>query len=367
MPNLDPTSICTMSYSRTPPPPPPPPLPERSQTISPLPGLARDSLAHQNHTNLVARPTTAGLLQYPSIESMSLSPGRHSPGSQQVEYPRLASSPQFKKELLERQTKFSQLNSTSPIEDRIKSRQIAHEPLQTSPIANDDGPNPMPDKLLSSSMQQRDKRPFAYSPDVNDPNNRGKLDLTHIKSPVMRRRLIHNMQSQSENDEEAQDAEVDYIAPEENYTDVEIKVPVFNNHVFEQSPISSSYVTSFKPPNLSYNQNLSTTGMTYPSQSNASTIIHARVPPTMPDQRFGPETSVMRETTNSIVYYNEPPRFYNSRPANQIEPQTNSVAYNPRVDFHSSSARRDYLQEEVEKSLASLSLLVSNLETSGRL
>lgn len=54
---------------------------------------------------------------------------------------------------------------------------------------------------LSSTLQRQDKKPFAYTAEVNDPNNRGKLDLSQIKSPAMKRRLLANMASSEERDE----------------------------------------------------------------------------------------------------------------------------------------------------------------------
>lgn len=60
-----------------------------------------------------------------------------------------------------------------------------------------------------SSGLQQDKRPFAYVASVNDPINRGKLDLSQIKSPAMKRRLLANMASSEESVDD------EYIEPSE--------------------------------------------------------------------------------------------------------------------------------------------------------
>jgi hypothetical protein len=84
---------------------------------------------------------------------------------------------------------------------RSHANDTNHVPSSSQP--NRQAPGRLPDKLLTtSSAQQRDKQPFAYSPDVSDPNNRGKLDLSQIKSPTMRRRLLANMESSSSGDDE---------------------------------------------------------------------------------------------------------------------------------------------------------------------
>lgn len=208
---------------------PPPPPPRALRSVSPLSAggpssvnIINSSESNLPNNNLIIRPTTAGLLQFPTPAINYLSPEdanqqvNHSSSSRSVSLsPSLTGSGQavdfgsskFKDELLARQSKITGLNSVLPIEDRIKSNKQAssqeqqQKQRQTSPAmqmgsAHQDH---VPNRLVSSL--RKDKRPFAYSPGVNDPNNRGKLDLTQIKSPIMRMRLLANMNSTDDDDE----------------------------------------------------------------------------------------------------------------------------------------------------------------------
>ena len=143
------------------------------------------------------RPTTAGLLQFPAPahlleEQHSLLHTRPLVGQPKREL--------FKDELRVRQNQMNRASS----ERRAQGVSIDEQLRRRSLRANDNDARlqSLPDKLVSSGAmgQQKDKRPFAYSPDVNDPNNRGKLDLSQIKSPIMRRRLLANMESKSQED-----------------------------------------------------------------------------------------------------------------------------------------------------------------------
>lgn len=58
-----------------------------------------------------------------------------------------------------------------------------------------------PEYQLDHGSTGKDRKPFAYCATLNDPNNRGKLDLTEVKSAAMRRRLLANLAS-SEDDQE---------------------------------------------------------------------------------------------------------------------------------------------------------------------
>lgn len=264
-----------MSSSTSPLPPPPP---EQLRSISPLMPLSASMI----------KPTNAGLIPSPS----NFRETQH----QQTPSPNF-SSDLFKHELLERQTQLSRCSGgLSSIEDRIKTRkdEQRYNPPMTNEALN------VPEKLLSTL--QRDKRPFAYSPDVNDPNNRGKLDLSQIKSLAMRRRLMANMES--DDNEESLD--------------------------LNQDDEGSSQTTN------SYDGSTTENHIHMENKLNIQTL------------------PIYREVSQPPIHYHEQPKFYNMTP----QPQA-SAHYSERAQ-----KRGDYpdnLDAELAESIESLSQFVNNL------
>lgn len=284
---------------RPPPPPPPPPPSSRAGRLSPQP-IGPSSVK-------MIKPTTAGLLQRPLNESQM---------EQQVNgYSTSMSSPAFKSELLAKQSQISSAGATSTIDDRIKNRKeegnswpqrelIYRSDYQKGNSfvnGHENQMKNMPEKLISTI--KGDIRPFSYSVGVNDPSNRGKLDLSQIKSATMRRRLMMNMSSVEEADEEA--------GEEETHRDL--------NGV-HQSPLISTRSfagSSLEPPYIK------------------TQTIHQEVP---------------------IVEYKNPPVFYNSNPVTKPSPLERESAR--------ASTSNDYLYDldmEVANSLDSLTSLVNSL------
>jgi len=266
-------------------PPPPPPLVDLSSG-SYLPR----SDPHKSRGNQV-RPTTAGLLRFPSIPNAA----QDAPTVNLANGMGTMSSPSFKDELLRKQSRLSS-SSVSPIEDRIKAKR---EELDSS-RQNNELPN-LPSKLLATA--QREKRPFAYSPDVNDPNNRGKLDLTQIKSPIMRKRLLANMDSTEQVDRE------------------ERAINGFENH--SQSEDNNGINT------IRYHETVNFIDLPAAQHQTSREI--------------------------PILRYNEAPKFYNTR--DQTNSSVNRI-YTPEATDLSSFA------QELDAELESLSLLVSNIGSS---
>lgn len=246
------------------------------------------------------QPTTAGLLQFPSLpkQQLPLITTTYSPTN-------LLSSCMFKNELKAKQSQFS--TTSEDIDERIRQRREAQmtsgRPMQQMPSDR------MPEKLLSTA--QRERRPFAYSPDANDPNNRGKLDLTQIKSPTMRRRLLANMDSG-----EKQKIEDEYEPAADEST----------------------------PP-------------------QGCQTVHC--------ERY--ESFMEAPTRNSgskqhqvIIQYNGPPTFYNTRQETTqswadhewLRQPSKGVARSRNADY------LEHLNAEVAESLESLSLLVNDLDRS---
>lgn len=239
----------------------------------------------------------------------------------------LMGSQMFKNELLSKQLKISNASSQS-IDDRIKARKEQERNLygnldNSSMVEERHQTNYLPEKLASTLP--RDKQPFSYSVDVNDPNNKGKLDLTQIKSPIMRRRLLANMNSAEKSDEESEsDSE-------------EIHTSTTRMAEVNQKPIQR--------------------------KSESPTIIHYECIRKINNQ---PVSLEQPAAMNRIIRYNEPPLFYNS-----INNPGQPASYAPSNGFNqfpNSSAQNCYIDElnlEVAKSLDSLSMLVANLPGPG--
>lgn len=284
---------------RPPPPPPPPPTPARTGKLSPQPKVPSPVR--------MIEPTTAGLLQRPLNGTQM---------EQQVNgYSAPMGSNAFKNELLAKQSRISSAGAASTIDDRIKNRkEEANSWPQREPInrhvhqngnsfinGHENQMRNMPEKLISTI--KGDIRPFSYSIGVNDPSNRGKLDLSQIKSATMRRRLMMNMSSVEEADEET--------GEEESHND---------SNGLHQSPLIS---------------NRSFAGSSSDPENVKTQTVHQEVP---------------------IVEYKNPPVFYNSNPVTKQSPQ----------DWASvrASTSNDYLYDldlEVANSLDSLTSLVNSL------
>lgn len=273
--------------------------------------------------NPVIRPTTAGLVQYPSLPRESHMQQVHQQGQLSLSghnHHNPLSSPMFKNELIAKQTQLSNTSGVT-IDERIKSRkEEQRRECSIKHLSTDEQTANMPEKLLTTS--QREKRPFAYSPEVNDPNNRGKLDLTQIKSPTMRRRLLANMESSSEDS-------------------------------IEDSDQAGQQQQQQQPKQF------------------VSTVAQSQAPTNrkVPTEHHHPRTIAnQRETPCSnppIIQYNERPQFYNLRQGNYIIHQ---LADQPKV-HQVSRTNNNYLDDlgaEVAESLESLSLLVNNLDGSAR-
>lgn len=282
-------------------PPLPPPLPPSSPS--------QQQRQQLHYSAAIIRPTTAGLVnQQPPRFATNLDVPNNQQNLTQVDVQNhrvcnslspspspvngTLSSQEFKDELLKKQMKVSSNNQLVDVEDRIKQNQ------EEGRMFAKRGDYLLPDKLLTAA--QREKKPFAYSPDVNDPNNRGKLDLTQIKSPIMRKRLLANMDS---NDETVELTSEHVHEEEEDADEREFRQQV--------AAIKHYQPTSF--------ENYPTTTR----QENSNSINH----------------------NNYKIQYNGPPKFYNSNNQNLAQSQDCFVN----------------LANEVNKSINGLSQLVSNL------
>lgn len=288
----------TKSQPRPPPPPPPPSVAQAG--------------ANQNEDRL-------------SPASQKKSPSQPSASPTNI-----LSSQMFKDELIRQQSRLSPSSDSNnlTIDERIRLRReagahsrasttnssLGHDSPLPEPIDNRqaDHSDKLPDKLTTtSSTLQRDKRPFAYSPDVSDPNNRGKLDLTQIKSSTMRRRLLANMKSSSSGDDEHD----------------------------QQEPKQTNELTA---------NNLNSASDCTQNQSDP--------------RHFGPnqlEQQQQQQQTAHVHYSADPPEFY------ELDQQTNGYAQQVASIRHSIDAREDYLSSldaDIAESLDSLSLLVNSLD-----
>lgn len=257
----------------------------------------------------IIKPTRAGLLNYRDQDSRPFEQASRATNPA----PDTLGSKLFKEELIARHSKFSELDAGS-IEDRIRANKDAR-------TTSSNQVDQLPDKLLSA--YQTERKPFAYSPDVNDPNNRGKLDLAQIKSPIMRRRLLVNMASKESADYDDDDLETLPFSDGEDNP----RAPVIIHH-----PQSSSRLFSSGP---------------------------ARNPPMPVNPNASHQTPV--------IQYSQAPQFYNGRDPEERRSQgTQSADPVASSRQRESDARYAKLGAELVESLESLSLMVERLhETNG--
>lgn len=261
---------------------------------------------------------------------------QHEPQSSQ-----LLSSQKFKDELAVKQARLSpNPDSQLSIDDKIRMRK-ERERARGGDLACEQSAR-LPDKLVNSSTLQRDKRPFAYSPDVSDPNNRGKLDLSQIKSPIMRRRLMANME-ESQDDDDA-----DFIAGTESWADG----PSCKSNVKLVS--SERVATKLLDTGLQQQQ---------PSYHYLNDSIHkptaTPTPKMLAPIRNDKGAHVQALSNPPIVHYNEPPRFYDIEQANYDTQQ-------PYAPPGKSANHLNTLDAEIAESLEKFSLLANTLDTKGR-
>lgn len=217
----------------------------------------------------------------------------------------IMSSKLFKDELIAKHSQMASTNCPSSIEDRIRNEKELFSSRQE--IIDSRSPKQVDDvlgKLLSNVQEER--RPFAYSPEVNDPNNRGRLDLNQIKSPTMRQRLLTNLNSL----EDVEDDKVKEL--NEGTIDYEGSTPHREKQEYCIKYFQPEFENSYKADG------------------------EARI----------------NSTPQSIRYYNTPPLIHNIGDNSVPISPTDSLKYTDRLGI------------ELAKSLDSLSLLVSNLETS---
>lgn len=398
-----------------PPPPPPPP--------QPLPQIKLNSKSNNNNNNYdnnakcahtiaqipssLIRPTTAGLLrqQQPILnetilietnneKNLSFIQKPNQPGSTSscIITNRSLSSPEFKEELIRKQSNF--INSSVPVEERIikqQQKQTDGNKMLSNNSTKINNIQHLPEKLFSTA--QREKKPFAYSPDVNDPNNRGKLDLSQIKSPIMRRRLLANMESgdsvENKEDEDQENKGEEEIDENENSHNC--------NNVQQSLPHQNLQVNSrlYSQQNGEIKSRFSEQANQLKQQPTVEIIRHYQAPEfenfinTNLNQSIKLNEKMANQSYYPSIQYYEKPVFYNTRyndyvgssPSpfnNQYPATTNTNSYghsfasssslSPQSTSLSSSTssnnrkRLEELSNEVDKSLNSLSELVSNLE-----
>lgn len=283
-------------------PPPPPP-----QITTSVPGSI-------SMNQSFIKPTRAGLLDYNeqprrALDSLSLNKNLDALGSQV-----------FKDELLERHLRFSNLESSGQsIEDRIRANRE-----QNAPVSHEDQTSNMSDRLMQSCKLER--KPFAYSPDMTDPNNRGKLNLAQIKSPAMRRRLMVNMKSSSGSYDDCESNEIEVL----NYSSRADTVPSYNQPVIIHHPPTTEFY-----------------GQPVGNSSQTPDLYLSQLTPT--------------------IQYNEAPQFYNSSYNDRVRARgTQSADPIASATQQESDERYARLGAELVESLESLSLMVSKLnEPSG--
>lgn len=274
------------------PPPPPPPLPSN-------PGIA-NSFVHRNLGQI--QPTRAGLLDYRGHESAPI--GKL--GSQM-----------FKDELKEKHSMLSNQEALgSNIEDRIKANR---EESRMQPNLRDEVyANGTADRLMQTSKLER--KPFAYSPDMSDPNNRGKLDLAHIKSAAMRRRLMVNMKSS----ESYGDEDTETLGCSNETETVPLRAPVIIHH----------------PPVRDFNFHKHQSSRDNPQASHC--FVNSQTP---------------------TIQYNDAPQFYNP---SHLDRYRGTRSADPIASDRQRESDERYarLGAELVESLESLSQLVSKLQDS---
>lgn len=312
-----------MKPDRSMPPPQPPPFLPETKNLS---TMANHNVDHVNHLQIhspsssTIKPTTAGLLQYPSVDTQQVNEMQHGISGRDSVSPNLMSTQKFKDELAEKQARLSSINASSSIDERMKMRKKEEAERFAAPVETNNMHQQIPEKLLHTL--QGEVKPFSYSAAVNDPNNSGKLDLSEIKSPKMRRRLLANMNSNDEKDETGSESPImvrEVESVKSHTPQVAISTQALDNQCLNNKD-EACQIRYFEAPK-------------FENFAAGSTL-----------NRYRPSTS--------IVHHKEPPRFYSmeSKPKGQEDIQT-------LPDDLSS------LDLEVARTLESFSLLVDNLET----
>lgn len=311
------------------------------------------------------KPTTAGLLKFPSLPD----------SGEQVLAPR-SLSPEFKQELQAKQLSLMSANSdATSIEEKIRRNKMINFQCRSNNISSSNGRNQfqheqqqlIPEKLMSA--MQKETKPFAYTVNVSDPNNRGKLDLSQIKSPTMRRRLLANMES-------AEEKEDDDCYEDDDDDD--------NNNVFhddddnedDQSEILRRSETISPQTIHGHHQaqradrhrknaikTISFSPVVSFSYADDSRLQQLRSPEYRGNQRQILVQSE-QESRRPIIRYNEPPKFYNNYPDSSSSSDT-------QVRFNSSSQRSsrqtsdrstvDRLDAEMAETLDDFERMLSNM------
>lgn len=190
----------------------------------------------------------------------------------------------------------------------------------------------MPAKLFAS-LGREDKKPFAYTAEVNDPNNRGKLDLSQIKSAAMKRRLMANMASSEERDEEPdQDDDNSQRSYEINHNYItNSKIYDHNHHdndaylhnklAHQQEQIRVQKPLSTKPRIVSYS------------------------PPII----WKEQQQVIDKTTDHSIRYNQPVQFFTNDHVNAQLKSTHNVANHDNGLFAQNANVNIKKQEPIKK------------------
>lgn len=331
--------------------PQPPPMPPNGLSI-PTFKLTTSSLDE-------IKPTTAGLSPQAKLTTRDLPESR--PGSSQSSgddhRATLCYPMDLKNEL---QSSLLSLNSTSPSSLSIDERiQLNKERQRESSSSLSDRQNynssispEVPEKLFSA--MQRDKQPFAYTANINDPNNRGKLDLSQIKSATMRRRLLANMASKS-NDSDEDATSID--AEDYNRSPIYIQQPqqAQDLHAYRSStqPITHHRYYSNRPAESYINNNV--------VQSNDYGNNYTA------DMRNNYVTNICEDTSvrvrPTVVHHKAPPQFYDIRQDLSFNKRaTNNVEHTRRL---SNEADIDRLSAELFASLNNLSSIISGMGKDG--
>lgn len=268
---------------------------------------------------------------------------------------------------------FNQISKSLPTnqdstEIRFKSSSQTNEQNQYRSASADSNMQFMPAKLFAS-LGREDKKPFAYTAEVNDPNNRGKLDLSQIKSAAMKRRLMANMASSEERDE----------APNQD----DVSRSSYNHR-------SDNHMMN----NTHHNDHISQYGNQHPKinaqQSNDRARIVTHSPPIIwkqQQQQNSRANDRNEKFEDYVIKYNHPAEFFNNERVNASsmlasQHLSDDLNREPRIEIDTrdpiiiqmgdnrnakpkfGSLTNGYLDElgfEVERSLESLEQLVSTM------
>lgn len=305
-------------------PPQPPPQPPPIPSVSPV---SRSVSPNNSYSKSppppplpIAKPTTAGLLRFPSLPDSN-------PEKQFEPQTNRSLSPQFKQELLAKQ---SALKKPILLENDDGDATSIEDKIRLNKMFNNRQQQRVPDKLLSA--MQKETKPFAYTVNVSDPNNRGKLDLSQIKSPIMRRRLLANMSSTEERDFDDDDDCDDFNTNSDNVHDLYDDDDDQDVDVIIRSETISPQFSGLKTSSPS-EQNRITTSR-YPQQKTISfsPIVSFTYVDRDPQMMNANTNSLNNNNNNNNYYtkvnqaqesdsrrpiirhYEEPPKFYTRTP-----------------------------------------------------